>query len=309
MRGKIWYTILLSDLRFKIEREFIHKLIEKKEVPYSEELDGVRFKLAAPFDFSFLRKYGKVFKVYDDQDSGNICFGVKNGDGKRVFVKFAGAPTVRYTGRKEDAIANLRNASGLYRALAHENLIRLIDSFSVGGGWASVFEWTDAICLGRQYPEQHEVFIKLPVETRLKIYGDILSFQSFAAKKGYVAVDLYDSTVLYDVQNQRTVLCDIDFYRKMPTVNDMGQMWGSSRFMSPEEYELGAVLDEVTNVYTLGAMAFALFAACDRREEMWTLSPKLYAVAKKAVSEERSARYESIDALLYAWETARGEEL
>ena len=179
----------------------------------------------------------------------------------------------------------------------------------MGGGWASVFEWTDAICLGRQYPEQHAAFVKLPTETRMKIYRDILNFQRFAAKKGYVAVDLYDSTVMYDVQNHRTVLCDIDFYRRMPTVNDMGQMWGSARFMSPEEYERGAGLDEVTNVYTLGAMAFALFSECDRGAEAWPLSPKLYAVAKKAVSEERSARYESIDALLSAWETARGEEL
>ena len=65
----------------------------------------------------------------------------------------------------------------------------------------------------------------------------------------------------------------------------------------------------MTNVYTLGAMAFALFSECDRGAEAWPLSPKLYAVAKKAVSEERSARYESIDALLSAWETARGEEL
>ncbi|BBB90420.1 MAG TPA: GNAT family N-acetyltransferase [Methylomusa anaerophila] len=28
---------------------------------------------------SFLGKYGKVFKVFDDQDSGNLCFGVQNG--------------------------------------------------------------------------------------------------------------------------------------------------------------------------------------------------------------------------------------
>ena len=60
---------------------FIHKLAEKKEAPYLEKLDGVRFKMAAPFDFSFLKRYGKVFKVYDDQDSGNICFGVRNENG------------------------------------------------------------------------------------------------------------------------------------------------------------------------------------------------------------------------------------
>lgn len=33
------------------------------------------------------------------------------------------------------------------------------------------------------------------------------------------------------------MICDIDFFRKSPAVNDMGRMWGSARFMSPEEYE------------------------------------------------------------------------
>ena len=59
---------------------------------YIQYTDGVPYKLKASFDFSFLSKYGKVFKVFDNQDSGNICFGVADGD-KRYFVKFAGAPT------------------------------------------------------------------------------------------------------------------------------------------------------------------------------------------------------------------------
>lgn len=37
-------------------------------------IDGVSFRMKEAFDFSFLRKYGRVFKVFDDQDSGNICF-------------------------------------------------------------------------------------------------------------------------------------------------------------------------------------------------------------------------------------------
>ena len=42
--------------------------------------------MKAPFDFSFISQYGKVFKVFDDQDSGNICFGAEK-DGERYFVK------------------------------------------------------------------------------------------------------------------------------------------------------------------------------------------------------------------------------
>jgi serine/threonine protein kinase, bacterial len=38
----------------------------------------------------------------------------------------------------------------------------------------------------------------------------------------------------------------------------MGRLWGSSRFMSPEEFGLGAKIDERTNVFNMGAIAFGL---------------------------------------------------
>ena len=55
----------------------------------NQTVDGINFKMQVYFDFSFLEKYGKVFKVFDDQDSGNICFGLVNGNNK-FFVKKSG---------------------------------------------------------------------------------------------------------------------------------------------------------------------------------------------------------------------------
>jgi serine/threonine-protein kinase len=110
---------------------------------YIQWIDGVPYKLKAPFDFSFLSKYGKVFKVYDDQDSGNICFGIADGD-KRYFVKFAGAPTKRASVRAETAITNLKRTVSVYHDLAHPNLGRLISAEAIGGGFAMIFEWADA---------------------------------------------------------------------------------------------------------------------------------------------------------------------
>ncbi len=45
---------------------------------------------------------------------------------------------------------------------------------------------------------------------------------------------------------------------KKPYVNKMGRLWGSSRFMSPEEFELNAIIDSRTNVFNMGAIAFAI---------------------------------------------------
>jgi serine/threonine-protein kinase len=110
---------------------------------------------------------------------------------------------------------------------------------------------------------------------------------------------------MYDFQNEKTVICDIDFYSKAPHINLMGRLWGSSRFMSPEEFTLNAVIDEVTNVYVMGATAFVLFSEHDRSPEAWPLSPELFAVVKKAVSDERSERQPSIKQLIKEWGAAR----
>ncbi len=91
---------------------------------YVQYTDGVPYKLKESFDFSFLSKYGKVFKAFDDQDGGNVCFGVEKAD-KRYFVKFAGAPQVRYNGIIEDAISRLKASVRVYQDIgAHPNLIR-----------------------------------------------------------------------------------------------------------------------------------------------------------------------------------------
>ena len=109
------------------------------------------------------------------------------------------------------------------------------------------------------YPAAHRRFMQLPVNDRLAVFSDILSFLECVASHNYVAIDFYDGSIMYNFVNGKTTICDIDLFRKQPCVNDMGRMWGSSRFQSPEEYQLGAAIDEVTNVYTLGATAFALF--------------------------------------------------
>lgn len=75
-----------------------------------------------------MSKYGRVFKVFDDQDSGNICFGTEK-DGQRYFVKFAGAPTEQYNGKASDAVKRLQSSLPVYKDLRHENLIRLIKAW------------------------------------------------------------------------------------------------------------------------------------------------------------------------------------
>jgi serine/threonine-protein kinase len=76
------------------------------------------------------------------------------------------------------------------------------------------------------------------------------------------------------------------------------------------------VIDEATNVYTLGAMIFHFFGSYSEEEisqiyqnnrffpcakERWELSKDMYEVSLKAVMEDRSERYQSVSEFFINW--------
>lgn len=282
-------------------------------------VDGVEYGLQEEHNFGWLADYGKVFCVFDRQDSGNIAFGIER-DGIKKFIKFAGAKTLRYAGKPEDAVARLKEAAFLYEELGHPHLVRLDNHFAVGGGYALVFDWFNGECLHtpdkfpppKKYTNPESPFFRfrqLPLEKRLEVLDAIFEFHVFVEKRGYIAVDFYDGSILYDFKTNSTRICDIDFYQKKPFTNSMGRMWGSSRFMSPEEFELGAPIDARTNVFNMGAVAFVLLGGeLDRSFSKWDAGPTLHKVALKAVEIERNARYSTVEEFFCAWKSAKEKE-
>lgn len=268
-----------------------------------EYLDGLPVRLASPIDLSFIHQYGTIFKVFDDQDSGNLCFGVTAEDGQRLFVKFAGAHAAAYEGRPNDAIARLRAAEAVYQNLAHPSLIHLRHTKTVAGGFAMVYDWVDAVCAARMYEDDHRRFRQLPWPTLNVIFHDVLDFHIHVANHGYVAIDFQDGSIMWDEHLQRTVICDIDFYQSCPCFG-RPDSWGSPRFIAPEERIEGAMIDEVTNVYTMGATAFCLFADSDRSRSAWPLSQARFDIATRAVSNDRLTRPQSIAELAALWDDA-----
>ena len=275
--------------------------------PVVRLVDGVPVRLRADHDLGFLSRWGRVFRVFDQQDSGNLCVGLE-GPAGRVFVKYAGAPTLRYEGRLEHAVAVLREAGARYRALAHPTLLPLLESADVGpGGHVLVFPWSDAVSIGRQYGRR-SVLDGLTAVQRATAVQQVLDFHAEAARRGWVAVDLYDGTVLVDPVSGRVTLCDIDFYQPAPCLNRMGRMWGSTRFMSPEEFELGATIDEVTTVHTLGVLAHSLLGDDETRSRVaWVGTDDQFRIARRAARPDRSERWPSIAAMAGAWRCTLGQ--
>lgn len=271
-------------------------------MPVTLFLEGVPCVLQESQDLSFLHRWGRVFRVFDQQDSGNLCFGLEQGV-QRYFVKYAGARPVRYKGEPVEAVRHLQQSACVYRDLAHPALLPLLWEGPVAEGYALLFPWTDALCMGKQYPTR-ERFLALPVDTKGRIFQEVLSFHSHVAARGYVSVDFYDGCVLYEEASGRTLLCDVDAYHRTPFANPVGRMWGSTRFMAPEEFTKGAPIDESTMVHALGSFALELFAPEGRSLSHWPLSPAAWKCAQKAISPPREERYPTVAAFAQAWAQA-----
>ncbi len=93
-------------------------------------------------------------------------------------------------------------------------------------------------------------------------------------------------------------------YRDSPFVNEMGRMFGSSRYMAPEEFERGAAIDERTNVFTMGRTAANLLSDGTLDRSDFRGSDERYEVVRKACSGERRKRYASVGDFYAAWSGA-----
>ena len=266
-----------------------------------QELDGVPCRLRQREDLSFLRRYGAVRRVWDQEFSGMLWFGMEGPYG-RLLVKYAGAWTVQGALRPAEAMAALKNLTALY-GMGHPALLPLLTHGEAGAGYAAVFPWPDAPTLA----ESRDQARRLRLERQLKMLDGVFDLHAKLAENGCVSVRFSDAGIVMDYGRDQAVLWDIDLYRRKPAFNDRGRMWGTARFLSPEEYALGAPLDESTVVYHLGALTFELLGDnMDRSRSAWRGPAGLYAAAERACREKKEERYPSVRAFLDAWREAVG---
>jgi serine/threonine protein kinase len=125
------------------------------------------------------------------------------------------------------------------------------------------------------------------------------------AAAGWIAVDFYDGCLMYNFDSRQLKVIDLDNYRQGPFRNEMGRMFGSSRFMAPEEFELGALIDEQTNVYVMGRTALVLLGDGGFDVDTFRGPRALFDVVRTACEPDRSRRHGSMAAFHAAWSAAR----
>lgn len=294
------------------------------------EIDGFKFTLREYCDLTWIKKYGTVFSVIDGTGSGCICFGIEDKK-RKYFLKIAGVNTVEAEISPRESVETLKNAVQLYQVLEHPNLVRLIESYPYQKYYVAIFEWAEGECLFDHWNYEEyarksgqvspmERFKKLPVEKRIASTEVIFSFLKTVAAYGYTAVDFYDGSLIYDFTAEKLTICDIDLFRKQPAINDIGKdFWGTKRLKAPEEYQYGACIDEVTNVFTVGALIFNFFGKFSYQEieerykfcrfvpcelDKWELNEKSYGIVLRAVNHERNKRYKTMDEFCNAFHSA-----
>lgn len=220
-----------------------------------------------PFDLNpdldplaYLSRAGAVFATFDarTQDSGNVSFGVET-EGHRWFVKTAGSPSDPTPFLSHPArVELLRNAARIARTATHPALPAFHGTAPSAWGPMLIYEWVDGELVGaptarRTDPASaYRLFRCLPQHELTVAINTLLDVHIELSRTGWVASDFYDGAVIYDFEHRRTFLIDIDNYRLGAFANPMGRLFGSTRFMAPEEFELGAQIDERTTVFNLG---------------------------------------------------------
>ena len=261
----------------------------------------------------YLRSVGTVFAEFGalTQDSGNVSYGVQIG-GERFFVKTAGRPDDPRSFLNHVArVALLRNAVRLSESCHHRTLPRLFRVIESPSGPLLVYQWLDGELIGtprarRDDPESaFQRFRRLPAATIQGRLDAVFDLHHELAGAGCIAVDFYDGSLIYDFKSGRLGIVDLDMYREGPFRNEMGRMFGSTRFMAPEEFELGALIDERTNVFVMGRTALVFLSDGTLDADAFRGTRDLFEVVERACEPERSRRYDSMAAFYSAWRAAR----
>ena len=257
----------------------------------------------------YLSRVGSVFAVFDErsQDSGNISYGVQTPQG-RYFVKTAGHPNDPNPFMSHsERVSLLRNAVQLRRSCNHRTLPPLHRVIESPTGPLLVYRWVNGKLIRvdaamRDDPQStFQRFRRLPSHEIIRALDLVYELHHQLAQLGWVAVDFYDGCLIYDFNHQKLHIVDLDHYCEGPFINEMGRMFGSSRFMAPEEFEYGARIDERTTVFTMGRTAAVLLSDGTLERRSFRGNDALYEVVRHACRDDRGERYDSMAAFFAAW--------
>lgn len=266
-------------------------------------IDGLAIRLKAPHDLSWTSRFGRVFCVFDQLISGNLGLGIEE-EGRKYFIKYAGAPTLGYAGDPRLAAESLRRADDIYQELRHRCLTSRLEAFETRNGFGVVFPWFEGFALAPMDIHMRQLR-SLPLAARFALFDGLAEFIALASARDYITSGIADQNILVDFKREQAIFCSVDHFLRMPARNERGRLPGSPWFLAPEAYEAGAKLGETANVYQLGMLAHTFLGSrASPSPRQWEGTPALYAVAEKAIHPDPARRYQEAGHFLAAWRQA-----
>ena len=257
--------------------------------------------MALPSSTDVVTGLGQVFTVFDQQDSANISYGVRDTNGRRWFVKTAGSPEVSPGGlTRDERVTLLRRDAQLHLDIAHPALLAMRDVLETSDGIAVVYDWFDGELLNvpaerRNDPaEAYQRFASLPADEIARALDSVIALHVALEAAGWVANDFYDGCLMYDFAAREMKVIDFECYRRGSFVNHLGRLMGSTRYMAPEEFTLGATIDSRTTVFNLARMVEIFLVTCHEL-------PDIRAITTRATMASPDERYESVAHFHEAW--------
>ena len=249
---------------------------------------------------TYLKESGEVRFRFPEHDSRCQSFQAVV-DNRRWFVKYGNTP---------QSITWLKQAIHFHAAVQHEALPQLHNAFTTPDGFTLVYNWIEGEGLRPERElETDEIhprdrFCALPAAEIVSALNVIYDVHLLIEERGFIAEDFYDGCIIYNFEKKQIHLYDFDHYHSAPFINDRGRLYGSSRFMAPEEFQKGARIDERTNVFMLGRTAFVLLANSSDSQDDWKGNAAMWQVAKKATNTDKQLRYQSVKEFVSMWHAA-----
>jgi serine/threonine protein kinase, bacterial len=251
----------------------------------------------------YLSSVGDIFAVFDErtQDSGNISYSVRVGD-QPFFVKTAGIPdNPKPYLKHSQRVELLRNAVRVWESCKHAALVPLLNIIESPEGPLLVYPWQDAELLHLKLARFHA----LSAEERAQALDVFYELHAVLADKGWVACDLYDGCMMYDYARKRLWVVDVDTYHLGPFVNEMGRMFGSTRFMAPEEFQRGAMIDQRTTVFNLGRTAAVILSDGSLNRPPFRGNDSMHSAVCRACDADPEKRFATVAQFHAAWRDSR----